>query len=77
MMFRRQEGELTSVGALLLMVSSVFANPPSDMNYGVIDGIVTNGTRSDELMSGIDVALRVHVDGQFFGLARTTSDSAG
>jgi hypothetical protein len=66
-----------SAGALLLMVSSVVANPPSDMNYGVIDGVVTNGTRGDELVAGIDVALRVHVDGQFVGLARTTSESDG
>ena len=40
---------------------------------GVIDGVVVNATRGDEISTGTDVVLRAHLNGQFVVVASTTT----
>jgi hypothetical protein len=63
-------------GILLLAIASTPVSS-SRVGDGVIDGIVVNATRDHMPMGGTEVALRIRVDGQFVGVARTTSQPDG
>ena len=63
-------------GVLILAMGSTAVSSPR-VGDGVIDGIVINATRHQIPMGGTEVALRVRVDGQFVGVARTTSQPDG